>query len=478
MTSGSSLLAEVLPVLGLTADDAARVLHIGSGDFLPSVLPVGALAVGSVAAAGLAGCALGRGHRVRVDPRQVAVSFRADQLQTVDGSRTPGFAPLSGLFRASDGWVRTHANYPHHRERLLRAMGLEPTAGPEELVVAVGRSRAQDVEDAVVARDGIAVRVRTWEEWRSGAQAAAVDRHELLRVSTADGVRPGDVVGAAPVGSDDPDGAVGRRRGHRARAGHGSVPGRPRVLDLTRVIAGPVATRTLALLGCDVLRVDSPDLPELEPQHLDTDCGKRSTLLDLDDRHDLVRLHELLAEADVLVTGYRPGALAAYGLDAATVAERHPQVVHASLSAWTTSGPWGGRRGFDSIVQAASGIALLESADDGRPGALPAQALDHATGYLLAAGVLGALRARAVSGGTWSVSAHLARTAHWLLRAERRTSPAPAAHVADAAPWMVETTTPSGTVQHSRPALQIDDGPTEFAWVGRPWGADAPAWDD
>ncbi|MGL5910965.1 MAG: CoA transferase [Phycicoccus sp.] len=466
MTSGSSLLAEVSPALGLTADDAARALEVGTGDFLPSALPVGALAVGSVAAAGLAWCALGGGLRVRVDPRQVAVSFRADQLQTVDGSGTPGFAPLSGVFRTADGWVRTHANYPHHRERLLRALDLSPGIDRAAFVAAVGERRAQDVEDVVVAHDGVAVRVRTWDEWCSGAPAAAVDRRDLLHVSTADGIRPGDVVGAATHGSHD-----------RAEAGRRPAPGRPRVLDLTRVIAGPVATRTLALLGCDVLRVDSPLLPELEAQHLDTDSGKRSTLLDLGDRHDLARLHELLAGADVLVTGYRPGALAAYGLDAGTVAERHPHVVHASLSAWTTGGPWGGRRGFDSIVQAATGIALLESADDGTPGALPAQALDHATGYLLAAGVLGALRARSGSGGTWRVSAHLARTAHWLLRAERRPGMSPVEQVDDAAPWMVETVTPSGLVRQPRPALQVDDGPREFAWVGRRWGADEPTWD-
>ncbi|MGL5816533.1 MAG: CoA transferase [Phycicoccus sp.] len=466
MTSGSSLLAEVLPALGLTADDAAQVLEIGPGDVLPSVLPVGGLAVGSVAAAGLAGCALGLGQQVRVDPRQVAVSFRADQLQTVDGSGTPGFAPLSGLFRAADGWVRTHANYPHHRERLLRALGLGPTVERAEFAAAVGERRAQDVEDVVVAHDGIAVRVRTWDEWCSGDQASAVDRHDLLRVSPADGVRLDDVVGATALGSGD-----------RSGRGRGSAAGRPRVLDLTRVIAGPVATRTLALLGCDVLRVDSPRLPELEAQHLDTDSGKRSTLLDLDDRHDLSLLHELLAEADVLVTGYRPGALAAYGLDVGAVAERHPHVVHASLSAWTTSGPWGGRRGFDSIVQAATGIAMLESRDGGTPGALPAQALDHATGYLLAAGVLTALRVRAASGGTWRVAAHLARTAHWLLRAERRPGPVLAEQVADTAPWLVETATPSGLVRQPRPALRVDDGPREFAWVGRRWGTDEPAWD-
>ena len=133
-------------------------------------------------------------------------------------------------------------------------------------------------------------------------------------------------------------------------------------------------------------------------------------------------------------------------------------MVHASLSAWTPDGPWGGRRGFDSIVQAATGISLLESADGVVPAAMPAQALDHATGYLLAAGILTALRARGEQGGTWRVRAHLARTAHWLLRSDALDGPAEP--VADTGPWTVGTRTEAGVVTGPRPAFRVDDGPT------------------
>ena len=128
------------------------------------------------------------------------------------------------------------------------------------------------------------------------------------------------------------------------------------MLDLTRVIAGPVAGRTLAALGAEVLRIDPPALPELPEAHLDTGPGKRSALLDLADAE---RREALLAGADVLLTGYRPGSLDRFGLD------RHPQLVHVSLSAWGTAGPWAGRRGFDSLVQVASGIAAACAAPDG-----------------------------------------------------------------------------------------------------------------
>jgi crotonobetainyl-CoA:carnitine CoA-transferase CaiB-like acyl-CoA transferase len=449
------LLREVLPALGLDEGYAAAHLDLAAGSALPAALAVNTLACGSVAAAGLAGAALRGGGRVHVDPRQVSVAFRNDQLQTVDGQREPGFAPLSGFFEARDGWVRTHANYPHHRARLLRALALPDDATRDDAARVIAGVGAQELEDLVTADHGIAVRARDVTEWMASGQAKAVAAHDLLSVRST-----GDAAGSR---LNPTSGAAARE------------PARPRVLDLTRVLAGPVGTRTLAHLGCDVLRVDSPRLPELEALHLDTDAGKRSTLMDLHDEHARHRLHELLAQADVLVTGYRPGALAAYGLDPERLAEQHPHLVCATLSAWTTSGPWGRRRGFDSIVQAATGIAMIESRDGVTPGALPAQALDHATGYLLAAGVLTALRRRAAEGGTWRVEAHLARTAHWLLQTDALDGPA--GQLDDPSPWLVETPTEHGTVVQSRPAFGTDHTPTQFAWVGRRWGSDEAVWD-
>jgi crotonobetainyl-CoA:carnitine CoA-transferase CaiB-like acyl-CoA transferase len=210
------------------------------------------------------------------------------------------------------------------------------------------------------------------------------------------------------------------------------------VLDLTRVIAGPVATRTLAALGADVLRIDPPQSPELELSVRDGCVGKRLATLDF--RADLATLHELLAGAHVLIHGYRPGALTAFGLDDAALAERHPHLTVASLSSWGSVGPWSDRRGFDSLVQSASGIAWREGAGadtDGdagvRPGTLPAQALDHATGYLLAAAVLRSLACRRRGEESASPRFALAATA-----AELMLHPAPdvEAHAADAEPWL------------------------------------------
>jgi hypothetical protein len=317
----------------------------------------------------------------------------------------------------------------------------------------MSQRQARNIEDALAAAGGIGVAVRSAAEWRAEPQAAAVDADPLVRWRSL--------------------GASGGRSLERAP----TAPLLPmtglRVLDLTRVIAGPVATRTFALLGADVLRVDSPRLPEISWQYVDTGMGKRSTLLDLEDSSDRRTFEELLASADVVVTGYRPGALAAYGLDPDGLATRLPGLVVASLSAWGDSGPWGDRRGFDSIVQGATGIAMAESADGAMPGALPAQALDHATGYLLAAAVMHALCRQLAGEGAVHVQMSLVRTAHWLLDGQRPGAPGALPAVDDI---LRERQTASGLLRYPPPAVQLAGGPDDWTSIGGRWGTDPPSW--
>ncbi|WP_433201430.1 CoA transferase [Dactylosporangium sp. CS-047395] len=319
------------------------------------------------AAADLAEARTGRRPDVMLDPAHVAAAVRSEALlRDRDGNGIEGFAPLSRLWRAADGWVRTHANYPWHRAALHRALG-------DNIETAIAARSATEVEQMVYEAGGLAVAARTKEEWRTGGPLRRID-------PTGGAVRP--------------------------------VPlDRMRVLDLTRVIAGPVGTRMLAALGADVLRVDDPNRPELPLHAVDGTIGKASTLLDAATPDGRRTLDYLAGEADVIVTGYRPGAMRKLGLAPDQIAGRHPGKVVATLSAWGTGEIWGNRRGFDSLVQVATGIGWACSADGERPGALPCQLLDHATGYLLAAGVLEALTA----GEGAHVSVSLARTARWLL---------------------------------------------------------------
>ncbi|GAA0281662.1 CoA transferase [Cryptosporangium japonicum] len=444
---------------GGPAEALARLRIEGPPETLPSVLPVTDLAVASVAAAGLAAGELlaARGGGVRecvVDRRAVATAFTSERHLRLDGAEVGGWAPLSGFFRTRDGWVRTHANYPHHEERLLTALGLPPGSDRAEVAAELARRDAADVEDVVVAAGGLALAVRSPDEWAGSPAGRAASTGPLVDVDHA----PGGV----PARRDG--------NGRDRRDGNGPAAG-VRVLDLTRVIAGPVATRTLAYLGADVLRVDPPGLPELTAAHLDTGVGKRSTLLDLRSPGDRRTFDELLAGADVVVTGYRSAAVNALGLDADRLRAARPGLVVAGLTAWGTAGPWRARRGFDSLVQAATGVATLTADAAGRPGVLPAQALDHATGYLLAAAILRAL-ARPATGATIRVS--LARTAAWLLNAPRPRSTGTEPERSDA--WLAELPSSYGVVRHAVPPFHLDGRPRDWTTGPVAWGTSEPRW--
>ncbi|MFD7772125.1 CoA transferase [Streptomyces sp. NPDC059787] len=419
-------------------------------------LPVRELARACVGACALAAAELGARRTgggevpaVRVDDGAVATAFVSERHLLVDGRAPETFAPLSRFWRTADGWVRTHANYPHHRARLLAALGVPED--PDAVAAALAERSAREVEEAVYAAGGLAVALRTPEEWAAHAQGVEVAGRPLVERERLDSA-PARVL--APVGRDPLLPAAGLR-----------------VLDLTRVIAGPVATRTLALLGADVLRVDAPGLPEIADQHADTGFGKRSALLDLSVGREV--FEELLATADVVVTGYRPGALDRFGLTPRALAERRPGVVVAQLSAWGAYGPWGDRRGFDSLVQVATGVAAVEGSSTGRPGVLPAQALDHGTGYLLAAGVLRALSEQAEGGGSRVVRVALARTAGWLLDGRGDAGVPGDVPVGQ---WLAERDSPLGRLRYALSPVEFEGGPRDWARAPGCWGADSARW--
>ena len=410
---------------------------------LPSRLAVGELAWSAVGAASLAAAEIAEAPTVAPDSDRIALAYASERCGRLDGHAPAAFAPLSGFFRTADGWVRTHGNYPHHARALREALGLGEDAASEDAAFALSAMPAGEASHAISSRGGICAEVLP----ENGEMDRALRLEPLVRVGRA---------GTAPPRALDP------------------VPGAPlsgvRVLDLTRVIAGPVATRTLALFGADVLRVDPPRIPEIRWQHLDTGHGKRSTVLDLAVPADRARFDALLGTADVVVLGYRPDGLARLGLSPAALAARHPSLIVAQLSAWGTPD----QRGFDSIVQAASGIAWIEANDEATPGALPAQALDHSAGYLLAAAVMAALRRRAVEGGSWHATTSLRRIAAELLGMPR-TREKPEFSAVDPAVHTQTFTVDGAELTTVAPAPAYEGGPTRFA-PPRPWGEDEPVW--
>jgi CoA-transferase family III len=436
--------------------DATGLTITGDDPVLPSIYRVGTAAAASVGAAALGISRLWRERGgpppgATVDTRHAAVAFCSERYLRVNGAEPAMWADLSGDYPAAGGWVRLHANYPNHRDAIVRA--LDVPADRAAVAAAVARRSAVDVEDAVVAAGGAAAAMRTSQEWADHPQAAAVAGLPLIAFTRLDDSPP---LPLSPT--DSPLGTV-------------------RVLDLSRVIAGPVAGRTLAAFGAQVLRVGADHLPLVAPLVLDTGFGKRFCHLDLRTDAGRETLGRLVAEADVVLQAYRPGALQRLGFGPAECARRRPGVVYISISAWGQAGPWQGRRGFDSLVQMAYGIAAegARAAGTQTPYPLPAQALDHGTGWLAALAAAEGLRRRHRQGGSWHAELSLARTAQWLSELGRVDVGLDTAEP-DVTDLLSTMDSMAGTLRYVRPPGRVTG--YEPLWLTPPPapGTDPPRW--
>jgi hypothetical protein len=387
---------------GLMDDTAASgVTFTGPVGLLPSVYDVTGFAAAAVGAAARAVALLveeaagGGPVPVTVDRRAASAAFLCERLFTPEGwVLPPVWDPLAGDYRTADGWIRLHTNYSYHRAAVERV--LAPAQTRDEVAAAVARWRRVDLESAVVAAGGPAAALTGAEAWKASSPGAAVTAAPAIRVTA----RPGAGVGRTGFDPQRPLAGI-------------------RVLDLTRVIAGPVATRFLAAYGADVLRVDPPGFQEVPALLPEMTAGKRCAALNLREPADRAVFEQLVGQADVLVCGLRNGALDALGYSAEALYPLNPGLIDARLNAYGWSGPWAGRRGFDSLVQMSCGIAAAgaEAAGQDEPLPLPAQALDHGTGFLVAAAIVNALRRRMSTGESCSIAASLAGTATLLMHA-------------------------------------------------------------
>ncbi|MEP0942133.1 MAG: CoA transferase [Rhizobiaceae bacterium] len=355
---------------------------------LPSCFAVTDLAAASISAAANELASLTAASKVTVDRRLAALWF--DMTLRPEGWTLPSaWDAIAGVYRTSNGWIRLHTNAPHHRAAALRV--LECQADKANVEKAVANWEKSTLENAIVSEAGAAAAMHSLQEWASHPQGLAVAAEPLIAWQKV------------------------------TEGGRHSTFEQTKVLDLTRVLAGPVATRFLAGFGAQVLRIDPPwwSEPGVEPE---VTIGKRRTGFDLHQSRDRELFDQLLTQADVLVHGYRPGALKGLGYDREQLSAIAPHMIDVSLCAYGWSGPWAERRGFDSLVQMSCGIAAEGMSRKGvdQPVPLPVQALDHATGYLMAAAVLRALRLRNHTGEVYSARLSLARTAHLLISAGPR----------------------------------------------------------
>lgn len=392
-------------------------LH-GEGQ-LNSIFPVTELAAVSWGAAGLS-CAQLLQQRYGTPPQQVYVDRRLASLwfgwtlRPVGWELPAAWDPLAGDYATSDGWIRLHTNAPHHRKAVERVLVAQKDKST--LAECVGRWKKNELEQAVIETGGCAAEMHTVEEWQRHTQGKSVALEPLIHQSQ----QPEAAPPGWPLPLDRPL--------HRVR-----------VLDLTRIIAGPVATRFLAGLGADVLRLDPYGWDEPGAEH-EVTLGKRCARLNLHNPRDRATFEHLLKQADIIVHGYRAGALEKLGYGAEQRRSIAPGLIDVCLNAYGWSGPWRGRRGFDSLVQMSCGLAAqgMAQSPGNLPMPLPVQALDHATGYLMASAVLTGMQQRLASGSGYTARLSLARTAQLLLA-----NPYPQPH----------------TVSPLQPAQQADENP-------------------
>jgi crotonobetainyl-CoA:carnitine CoA-transferase CaiB-like acyl-CoA transferase len=432
----------------------------GSDPVLPTAFPIGEAAATALAAGGAAAVRLhrlrgGAAQSVTVDVDAAAASLLGFLFQSQpDGGEplqlTRLNPPDTNFFQCRDGrWIHLHGGFPHLSEGTLELLGC--TADREVIAAAVRRWTAPDLEDALAERRLCGAMLRTAGEWADHPQGAALGTLAAMEI---------DRIGDAPP--------------------HGWALGdRPlsdiRVLDLTRVLAGPAAGRTLASYGADVLRIAAPHLPAIQPFVVETGHGKRSAFLDLRDADQARRLRELAHDADVFVDGYRNGSLARYGFDAETLAELRPGIVVVSISCYGDVGPWAQRAGWEQLAQTASGLAHAHSGD-GPPRLVPAAATDYTTGYLAAWGAMEALHRRATEGGSWRVRVSLCQTAQWLLRLGARCDPTAHTGLGDVGRLQITSETPYGRLRHLAPAVRLSATPPRWEQPTVPLGHDPPEW--
>ncbi len=461
MQSPSEILADLWTLAGgeLSALDAVALT--GEEPQLPSSFRVAAAAQASIAAAGLAAAQIwklrsGQSQDVAVDMRHAVVECRSERYLRVDGKGSPmAWDAIAGIYKTRDQrLVRLHTNFRHHRDAVCKVLNCKPER--DQVQAALMQWDGEAFESAAYAGGCVVALMRSRDEWSDLPHAKALSALPPISIE-----KIGDAA-AKPWPAGD-----------RPLAGL-------RVLDLSRVIAGPVAGRTLAVHGADVLLISGPELPAIPWLTIDTGRGKLTSFVELKSEQGRGVLRDLLASADIFSQGYRPRALANLGLSPDDAARISPGIVYVSLSAYGHAGPWAERRGFDSLVQTATGFNHAEGQAAGvdGPKELPAQMLDHATGYLMAFGAMMARARQSREGGSWHVRVSLAQTGRWLWNLGRAADGFNTEDLKGDAvrPFVEEVPSGFGPLQSVSHSAALSKTPAFWARPAMPLGSHPPQW--
>ena len=455
-----SILKSILKAAEIKPSSLKHVTIEGHDPILPSPFLIGEAGAAALAAVGYAAAELwklktGRLQQVSISVRDAAIAQRSSQyLKVINGKTEDLWSPFSGFYETADGrFIQFHCNFPHHQQGVIDFLGC---ATDKAAVIEAVKTWQADVLEESLNEKGLCVSIlRSPTEWQAHPQAQAIRALPLLEI-----IKIGETLPITPPKGSAPLSDI-------------------KVLDLTRVLAGPMCGRTLAELGATVMRISSPNLPYVLPLVMDTGFGKLAAHLNLDLEADKQRLFDLVKDANVFLQAYRPGGLAQKGFSAEALAKIKPGLIYVELSAYSHQGPWSHRHGYDSLVQTATGIAYEQSQDQAKPQHLPAQSLDYISGYLAAFAIMEALKRRATEGGSYLVRLSLAQTGQWFNDLGRTggdfkacQNPMPD-QIKD---LLIETATPFGRLQHVVPVLKLSE---TMPIVGRgtvPLGMDPATW--
>jgi crotonobetainyl-CoA:carnitine CoA-transferase CaiB-like acyl-CoA transferase len=461
MQSPREILSDIWASTGGDPSTLDAVKLTGDEPQLPSSFRVAAAAQASIAATGLAAAQIwklrsGQSQDVAVDMCHAVVECRSERYLRVDGKGSPmAWDAIAGIYKTRDQrFVRLHTNFPHHRAAVCKVLNCKPER--DDVQAALMQWDAEAFETAAYAGGGVVAMMRSHQEWSDLPHAKALAELPLVSIE-----KIGEAAPKPWPAGDRPLAGV-------------------RVLDLSRVIAGPVAGRTLAVHGADVLLISGPDLPAIPWLTIDTGRGKLTSFVGLKSEQGRGSLRDLLASADILSQGYRPRAIASLGFSPQDAAKINPGIVYVSLSAYGHAGPWAERRGFDSLVQTSTGFNHAEGQAAGvdGPKELPAQMLDHATGYMMAFGAMMAKARQSREGGSWHVRVSLAQTGRWLWNLGRvsdgfKTEDLKGEQVK---PFIEEIPSGFGPLQSIKHSAVLSKTPAYWARPAMPLGSHPPQW--
>jgi len=424
-----------------------------------------AIAAGALLAADIWCLKGGRPQHVSVNQREAAAGLNGFLHQTfADPSRAPerlGQAALArtaanGFKPTGDGrYIYLHPSFPRSTTALLGVLGCADTQ--EAVNATCLRWQARDLEDAVAAAGACAAMARPPEEWDDSEQGRILATRPVVEI-----VKIGDSRPELPAKGDMPLSGI-------------------RVLDLTRVLAGPTCARTLAQYGAEAMVISSPDLPSVPFFVTDTGHGKLASFVNLATEQGRATLRELVSKSDVFSQGYRQGALSRHGFGPLALAEMRPGIVCTEINCYGHEGPWRGRPGWEQLGQTVTGLAVVQGGD-GAPELLPGAVTDYTTGFLAAFGTMVALYRRALYGGSYLVRVSLSQTGMWLrslgIANESRLAEVMPLRAEEIAGFSIESDTGFGPMRHLRPPVTLDETPARWKRPVVPLGTHAPSWPD